>query len=282
MTTITLLNPGSMGAPLASHAVSAGHRVLWVSRGRSTSTQQRAHQAGLTTCDSLEGALAESQMVLSICPPHAAEDVAIAVSRHRFTGTYVDANAISPQRMRRISEHLPAECTVLDGCIVGPPPARGRTARLYLSGLSEASSTVEKLFSGSDVHVRRAGEEIGAASALKMAFASYQKAARTLAGVAHALAHHHGVADLLTEEAATMPANILSDPGYLPSVAARAWRWAPEMREVADTLRGADLPDDIASATAEVMKLWERDKDRADLPLHEALAHLYTGDEAAN
>ncbi|WP_432008826.1 DUF1932 domain-containing protein [Streptomyces bacillaris] len=282
MTTITLLNPGSMGAPLASHAVSAGHRVLWVTPGRSTSTRQRAHQAGLTARDSLEEALAESQIVLSICPPHAAEDVANMVSRHHFAGTYVDANAISPQRVRRISERLPAACTLLDGCIVGPPPAHGRNARLYLSGPSEASRAVEKLFTDSDVHVRRAGEEVGAASALKMAFASYQKAARTLAGVAHALAHHHGVADLLTEEAATMPANILSDPDYLPSVAARAWRWAPEMHEVAETLRGARLPDDIANATAEVMKLWERDKDRADLPLHKALAHLHTEDEVAN
>ncbi len=282
MTTITLLNPGSMGAPLAGHAVAAGHRVLWVSEGRSARTQHRAEGARLTACDSLEKALAESQVLLSICPPHAAEDVANEVARHHFDGIYVDANAISPQRMHRIAERLPAACTVLDGCIVGPPPAPGRSARLYLSGPGEAAHEVENLFADTDVHVRRAGDELGSASALKMAFASYQKAARTLAGIAHALAHHHGVADLLTEEAATMPANILSDPDYLPSVAARAWRWAPEMREVAETLRGASLPTDIADATAEVMRLWDSDKDRTDLPLNEVLAHLYTGDHEAD
>ncbi len=83
-----------------------------------------------------------------------------------------------------------------------------------------------------------------------MAFASYQKAARTLAGVSHALAHAHGVGDQLTAEAEIMVSAILSDPEYLPSVAARAWRWAPKMEEVADTLRAADLPTDMAEATA--------------------------------
>ncbi|MFD3749499.1 DUF1932 domain-containing protein [Streptomyces cyaneofuscatus] len=78
-----------------------------------------------------------------------------------------------------------------------------------------------------------------------MAFASYQKAARTLAGVAHALADAHGVDDQLTAEAEVMISAILSGPEHLPSVAARAGHWAPEMDEVADSLRAADLPTDM-------------------------------------
>lgn len=122
--------------------------------------------------------------------------------------------------------------------------------------------------------MRRAGDTVGSASALKMAFASYQKAARTLAGVAHALADAHGVGDQLTAEAEVMVSAILSDPEYLPSVAARAWRWAPEMGEIADTLHAANLPTDLADATAEVMCRWERDKDQHDLRVEEVLAHL--------
>lgn len=72
------------------------------------------------------------------------------------------------------------------------------------------------LFEGTDVVVRMAGDQLGAASALKMAFASFQKAARTLAGVSHALAKQHGVGDLLTAEAQIMTSEILSDPGHLP------------------------------------------------------------------
>ena len=33
-----------------------------------------------------------------------------------------------------------------------------------------------------------------------------------------------------------MPRDILANRDFLPSVAARAWRWVPEMHEVADTL----------------------------------------------
>ncbi|WP_375373357.1 DUF1932 domain-containing protein [Streptomyces sp. KAI-26] len=109
-----------------------------------------------------------------------------------------------------------------------------------------------------------------------MAFSSYQKAARTLAGIAHALADAHGVGDQLTAEAEIMISTILSDPDYLPSVAARAWRWAPEMEEAADTLRAADLPTDMAEATARVLAYWEQDKDQFDLPVAHTLSRLRT------
>ncbi|MFH8349782.1 DUF1932 domain-containing protein [Streptomyces sp. NPDC018045] len=107
-----------------------------------------------------------------------------------------------------------------------------------------------------------------------MSFASFQKAARALAGVAHALAEEHGVGDLLTSEARIMPTDILSGPDYLPSVAARAWRWGTEINEVAETLREAGLPADFAEAAASVMHLWEQDKDQHDQPLADVLSHL--------
>lgn len=274
MTTVTLLNPGSMGAPLAAQALAAGHRVLWVSEGRSDLTHARAEEAGLIPCKSLSEALAASEAVLSVCPPQAADEVADAVAQQGFSGVYLDANAISPQRMVRIARKMPADCAVLDGAIIGPPPTGGRTARLYLAGGQGAIEMIDEMFGGTSVHTKAAGKELGAASALKMSFANFQKAARTLAGVSHALAEQHGVADLLTAEAKVMTSEILSDPGYLPSVAARAWRWEPEMVEVAQTLRAAGLPAEMAEAAASVMQLWEKDKDRGDLPLAVVLSHL--------
>ncbi|GAA3375177.1 NAD(P)-dependent oxidoreductase [Streptomyces racemochromogenes] len=163
---------------------------------------------------------------------------------------------------------------VLDGAVFGPPPGGRRAARFYLAGEAQAVDTVQPVFKDTALHVRRASGGIGSASALKMAFASYQKAARTLAGVAHALAHAHGVGDELTAEAQVMASNILSAPGYLPSVAARAWRWAPEMEDIAETLRAAGLPADMADAAVAVMARWEGDKDHYDLSVAEVLAHL--------
>ncbi|MCY0951274.1 NAD(P)-dependent oxidoreductase [Streptomyces sp. H27-S2] len=274
MTTVTLLHPGAMGAAVAAQAVKAGHEVLWVPEVRSDATHRRAKEAGATACDSLGEALERSEIVLSICPPQAAEDVATTVAGYAFAGVYVDANAINPQRMQRIAEEIRPGATVLDGAIFGPPPGGQRTARLYLAGEAEAVDTVQPVFKDTALHVRRASGGVGSASALKMAFASYQKAARTLAGVAHALADVHGVGDELTAEAQVMASNILADPGYLPSVAARAWRWAPEMEDIAETLRAAGLPADMAEAAVAVMSRWEGDKDRYDLELTDVLSHL--------
>ncbi|WP_051855230.1 NAD(P)-dependent oxidoreductase [Streptomyces sp. NRRL B-1347] len=274
MTTVTLLHPGSMGAAVGAQATAAGHRVHWVPDGRGNASHARAEQAGLIPAESLDEALAASDLVLSICPPHAAEQVASAVAASDYRGIYIDANAISPQRMLRIEANMARECTVVDGAIIGPPPTDDRSARLYLAGNEGTLGLLAKVFAGSSVHVREVGPDLGAASALKMAFASYQKPARALAGVAHALATSHGVADLLTAEAQTMSSQILSDPDYLPSVAARAWRWAPEMLEVEETLQAASLPTDFAQAAAAVMEHWEQNKD-ITLPLATILSQLH-------
>ncbi|MEW2581342.1 NAD(P)-dependent oxidoreductase [Streptomyces syringium] len=270
--TVTLLHPGQMGAAVGAQAVAAGHRVLWVPHGRSQETRRRAQEAGLTAVPSLRAALDASDIAISVCPPGAADQIACDVNELRFTGLYLDANAISPQRVRRIADGMQAP--VLDGAIIGPPPCDKKTARLYVSGAPQAAGQIQELFKGTAVEVREAGRDLGSASALKMAFASFQKSARTLAAVAHALADTHGVSDLLTEEAKTMPSAILSDPGYLPSVAARAWRWRDEMGDIAATLRAAALPTGIADATAAVLHLWEDDEDKRDMPVREVLARL--------
>ncbi|MFD8469720.1 DUF1932 domain-containing protein [Streptomyces cyaneofuscatus] len=277
MTTVTVLHPGTMGAAITAEIVAGGHEALWVPKGRSENTWRRAREVGATACDSLAEALSRTAIVLSVCPPQAAGTVAAAVAAHGFAGLYVDVNAISPQRVRRISEEIRPGSAVVDGAVFGQPPGEGRTARLYLAGADSAVELVASLFTDSALHVCRVGDTPGSASALKMAFASYQKAARTLAGVAHALADAHGVGDQLTAEAEVMISTILSDPDYLPSVAARAWRWAPEMEEVADTLRAADLPTDMAEATARVLALWEQDKDRDDVPVVHTLSQLRSG-----
>ncbi|MFE7622830.1 DUF1932 domain-containing protein [Streptomyces sp. NPDC057509] len=274
MTVVTVLHPGAMGAAVSAELVGGGHEVLWVPKERSAETRRRARDARATACDSLAEALSRSAVVLSVCPPQAAEDVAAAVAAHAFDGVYVDGNAISPQRVQRIAEGIRPGAAVVDGVVFGQPPGEGRTARFYVAGSGSAVDLVASLFTDTALHVCRVGDMVGSASALKMAFASYQKAARTLAGVAHALADAHGVGEQLTAEAEVMVSAILSDPEYLPSVAARAWRWGPEMEEVADALRAADLPTDLAEATASVLTHWEKDRGQYDLPVAHVLSQL--------
>ncbi|MGP4017039.1 DUF1932 domain-containing protein [Saccharopolyspora sp. 5N708] len=257
MRTVGLLHPGRMGAAVGAEIRRNGHQVLWCTAGRSQATRLRAEAAGLAPVDELRVLLDRSEVVLSICPPAAAEELAQRVAALGFGGVFVDANAVNPATLHRIVARLDPT-PVVDGSIIGPPPSGHRTAtRLHLSGPAPHLDLVAELVAGTRVEPVRLGAEHGQASALKMAFASYQKAARVLAAVAHSLADAHGVTEALLAEADRMPGRILAQRDYLPSVAARAWRWGPEMREIAQTLRDAGLPPDLAEAAATVLSRWD-------------------------
>ncbi|WP_329254283.1 hypothetical protein OG223_28085 [Streptomyces sp. NBC_01478] len=92
-----------MGTKVRGQATRTGARVLYVPTGRGPASLQRAQEARLESAESLESALAASDFMLSVCPPHAAEDVAHKVLAHPFRGVYVEANDISPDRIRRIA-----------------------------------------------------------------------------------------------------------------------------------------------------------------------------------
>src|SRR5207237_6662711 len=95
---IALLHPGEMGAAVG--ACLNQHRVLWVSAGRSPSTHARARAAKLEDAQTLERALEAAEIVLSVCPPHAATALAREVARAKFQGIFVDCNAIAPDTAR--------------------------------------------------------------------------------------------------------------------------------------------------------------------------------------
>ncbi|MBT2386663.1 DUF1932 domain-containing protein [Streptomyces sp. ISL-11] len=273
VSTVGLLHPGSMGAAFAAQLRSQGIPVLWCRTGRSDASRQRADCAGIEAVDDLGELLRRVDVVLSLCPPEAAEDVAAQVGALGFRGgTYIEANAITPLRVRRIADRLP-HAVVVDGAVVGSPPLGSKQPTLYLSGPSEHVAQVEALFRGTDIRAHRLGEEIGKASALKLAYSSYQKASRVLAAVAYGLANSHGVADELLEIASKRSGSYLAETDYIPKTAARAWRWGPELGDAADLLAEAGLPDHLMRAGTEVLHLWEGARDRT-LTVDEALRHL--------
>ena len=151
------MHPGEMGAAVGRVLQGDGHEVLWASAGRSDATRERAESFQDVGSAAALGERAE--LVLSICPPHAALEVARAVEG--FAGTYVDANAISPMRAREVAELQPR---YVDGGIVGGPPTESGTI-LYLSG--HGAAAVAALFAGSILQTRVVAD----ASALKMVLA---------------------------------------------------------------------------------------------------------------
>lgn len=274
MPTVTLLHPGAMGAAVGRELVQRGVRVLWVPAGRSGATAERAAAAGLTARGTIAAAVGESAVVLSICPPAAAEALAHAVAATGFTGVFVDANAIAPERAARIATVL-AGAVVVDGGIIGPPPQRAGTTRLYLAGAG--AREVAALLDGTAVEVVVLDGPVGAASALKLAYASYQKTSRILAALAHGLAGAHGVAGELEREAELLRSRPLADTDAFAAAAAKAWRWAPELREAAQAQRAAGLPDGLARGAADALERWAPAKDRTDLGLDELLELLARG-----
>jgi 3-hydroxyisobutyrate dehydrogenase-like beta-hydroxyacid dehydrogenase len=257
-----------MGSAVGAAAAGRGHEVRWVAEGRSDATGARAAKAGLARAATLAEALDGAEVVLSVCPPAAAEDVAGEVADAGFTGLYMDGNAISPQKMARVADRLGPGA--VDGSIIGGPPWKAGTTRLYLSGPQAAEAAA--LFEGSPLEAVVLDGPLGSASALKMAFAGVSKISAALAAQARALAAAHGVGEALEEELADLGPLAASD--RVTGVAPRAWRWAPEMREIADTCAGAGLPPGIAQGAAELYERWDAHRDAEGVPLEQLLADL--------
>jgi len=93
-------------------------------------------------------------VILSICPPHAALEVAAALPP--FDGVFVDANAIAPETARRVGETVEAcGASFVDGGIVGAPPTRSGP-RLFLSGTD--ALRIAELFAGTAVQPRASSQ----------------------------------------------------------------------------------------------------------------------------
>ena len=104
---IGILNPGKMGFAVAKTMVNSGQDVYWASNGRSAETRQRAEAAGLHELTTLMQLAERCEAIVSVCPPHAAQDVAQSVIETGFQGIYLDANAIAPRTANAIGEALP-------------------------------------------------------------------------------------------------------------------------------------------------------------------------------
>jgi 3-hydroxyisobutyrate dehydrogenase-like beta-hydroxyacid dehydrogenase len=240
VTRVGLLFPGEMGA-LVGSAVQG--EVLWASEGRSEATRNRAE--GFTDVGTVRELVAASEIVISLCPPAIAEDVAGEVAAEGLDGIYVEANAIAPERVRRIARLL--RC--VDGSVIA------RTGlNLYLSGDAEDVAAVASLFPDGEVNAIPLEGGIGAASALKMAFGGWNKIGVALAAQAHAIARAYGVEDALAAE------GVESD--RILRAAPKAWRWAPEMEEVAATCAALGLPDGIPRGASELYSRWDAHRDR--------------------
>jgi 3-hydroxyisobutyrate dehydrogenase-like beta-hydroxyacid dehydrogenase len=241
-----------MGAALAAALAAAGHEVSWAPDGRSPETARRAREAGLRDAGRLGELLAGSDVVFSVCPPHAALDVAAAVARHRYGGVYVDANAIAPSTASTVAARVRrGGASYVDGAVVGPPPEAGQGPRLYLSGAG--AEQIAALFAATAVEARVLAGDPRSASALKISYAAWTKGSAALLLAAEAAARRAGVGAALAAEWSAMPGLQERLRAAHRDAATKGWRWVGEMEEAARAFAELGLPAGFHTAAAEIL-----------------------------
>jgi 3-hydroxyisobutyrate dehydrogenase-like beta-hydroxyacid dehydrogenase len=254
-----ILHPGEMGGAVGAALTSAGRKVLWASEGRGPETAARAASSHLNDAGSIAALVGQSELIVSVCPPHAAREVATQVGAAGFRGIYLDANAVSPETAREIAACVVrAGATYVDGGIIGLPPRTAGSTRLYVSG--PEAGRVAAVFDGTVLSALPLTEGgTFAASALKMAYAAWTKGSAALLLGALATAKAHGVDEALRAEwELSQPELPQRVEGAAAAASSKGWRWVGEMEEIAATFRAAGLPAGFHEAAAAVYRAFER------------------------
>jgi 3-hydroxyisobutyrate dehydrogenase-like beta-hydroxyacid dehydrogenase len=251
-------SPGDMGQGIAMRLKALGYEVYAALDGRSERTAELARKAGLSDCGSLENLVSTCDIIFSILNPgaalQAAREVTAAMRAVKKPVVYVDCNAISPGTGHEI-ERLVREAsgTFIDAGIIGSPP-RGKTrTKLYVSG-PDASLLTQIV--DDQLLVRVVGERIGDASAVKMCYAALTKGSLALGTELLIAARKLGVEQALESEfmdsQREMYESILKRSATMPP---KAYRWVPEMNEIAKTFEEAGLTPRMLEGAADMYEL---------------------------
>jgi 3-hydroxyisobutyrate dehydrogenase-like beta-hydroxyacid dehydrogenase len=263
-----------MGISIAASAQNSGNLVYWVSEDRSQETYGRASEHNLIDTGNLKELCETCSILVCICPPHAAEDVANQIILRDYKGLYVDANAISPQRTLAIAQLLQeAEITFVDGSIIGGPAWEPGRTWLYLAG--ESAETVADCFSSGPLETQVMGDKIGKASAIKMCFAAYTKGRTALLSAILATAEAFVVRNELEEQWSRYWPEFTEETHHRIAIgASKAWRFAGEMDEISSTFQAAGLPGGFHAAASDLYNRLDQFKDDTSVPLEQILESL--------
>ena len=250
-----------MGSAVAATLQNAGHEVYWVSEGRSGRTRERAGELRLTDAGTLPRLCEICEAIVSVCPPEFAGEVAEQVLACSFRGMYIDANAISPQRAERMNRRMSeGGATFVDASIIGLATREPGKVWIYFSG-AKADEAAACFGTGGPLQPEAIGGAVGRASALKMCYAGYNKGSSALLCAVLAAAERLAVRDVLEQQwARTDPAQVHAAK-RISRVAQKAWRFAPEMREIADTFEDVGVTPEFHRAAAEIYAQLEGFKD---------------------
>jgi 3-hydroxyisobutyrate dehydrogenase-like beta-hydroxyacid dehydrogenase len=257
---IGIVHPGQMGIVVAASAQNSGNEVFWASEGRSPATRERASLAGLHDAGTLAKLCELCPIIVSVSPPEFAEEIADQVAQRLYQGTYVDANAIAPERARHMAQRLEQQgARFVDGGIIGPPTTTRNRTWLYLAG--EHAARIASCFSAGPIETEELAGGIGRASALKMCFAAYSKGSVALAIAVIGAAERLEVIDELKRQWKRNGPSLPEIESEIARAAPKAWRFIGEMEEIAATFQSAGMPPEFHEAAAEMFRRLSRTTD---------------------
>lgn len=236
---VGIVSPGDMGQAIAGRLRESGLNVFAALDGRSERTRALAREAGLTDCGSLEKLVVACELVISVINPGEALTVARQVAAAmRKTGrkiAFADLNAVSPQTARDADRMIrDAGGMFIDGGIIGPPP-RGEKdrPRIYVSG---PDAYLFESISHPNLVLRVLSERVGDASGVKMCYAAMTKGTTALAVELLVAARKLGVEQALEKELRESRNDVFEwQMKNIAGMPPKAYRWVPEMQEIART-----------------------------------------------
>lgn len=255
---VGFMTPGDMGQGVAMQVKAKGFIVCTALDKRSERSKKMAREAGLTDVGSIARLCAESDLIMSVMNPGAAlefaREAAEAIRAQSRKPLFIDCNAVAPDTMREIEAAITgAGSRCLDGGLIGPPPRGGAKVNLYVSGPGAAD--MEQV--GNDklvVHVL--SEKLGDASAVKMCYSAFNKGTQGLIletlMAAQRLGVYEQVEKQLLSSRADMYESVLKS---LPMLPPKAYRWVPEMHEIARTFQGVRMTPRIFQGEADMFEL---------------------------
>ena len=270
---IGVLHPGEMGTAVANTAQNSGCEVYWASAGRSRETCRRAASLGLTDAGTLGQMLELCSVIVSICPPEFAEPLAAEVAGLGYGGMYIDANAVSPERIRCMGECLAGRrIRFVDACVIGLPARAPGETWIYFSGpdAGEAASC----FTAGPLETEVLDGPVGRASALKMCFAAHSKGLAALRAAVLGTAEKLGVLKELRGQWERTGSTYESAVASLQHTAPKAWRFVAEMEEIAATFESAGMPGEFHRAAGEIFRRLAPFKGATKPELRDALEKL--------
>jgi 3-hydroxyisobutyrate dehydrogenase-like beta-hydroxyacid dehydrogenase len=253
--TVAVLGSGDMGSAVGAALARAGFRVVTDLSRRSAHSRALAARAGVVDVGSLEAVVQQAELVLSIVPPAAAvecaEEVAAAMRAADAAPVFADCNAVAPATVRRIARLFDSTgnwpgTALVDAGIVGraPGPGGDRT-RFYVSG-ARRRALLDLGVAVAEIELIDLGEEVGAASALKMAYAALNKGTDALHTAVLLAGARLGVLPALLAELESSQAQALARmKARVPFLASTAARFTGEMAEIASTFAAAGVTPDF-------------------------------------